>query len=301
MNNSLRNFSLMLEALTELQPEIEAAQAKPVPRSPAPVVQAQAGREPVGTIRPAAPSLVDSLSELGPLPREALLLGLASDGLPVLLNLHDPHPGPLLVVADPGTGKTALLQMIAQAATELHTPGNVQFGVVTNYPDEWARLSDEKHCVGIFPTYHDSAVDFLSSLSGWAHANKGNQQSILLLIDDLESMNDLDFDARQSLRWLLLRGPSRRVWPIITLNAERASQVEDWLEAFRTRIFGNIQDDRTADSLTDIPGTSLRHLQAGLQFALREGDGWLKFWIPEVSLVEYHEAEYRDQQKDSEI
>ena len=285
MDNSLRNFSLMLEALAELQPEIQAAQqAKPVPRSSrepagAPLVASDEGAT---RIRPAAPSLADSLSELGPLPREALLLGLASDGLPVLLNLHDPHPGPLLVVADPGTGKTALLQMIARAATEMHTPNDVQFGAITNHPDEWGYLADEKHGVGVFPTYHDSAMDFLSSLSGWAHANKGGQQSILLLIDDLESMNDLDFDARQTLRWLLLRGPARRVWPIITLNAERASEVEDWLEAFRTRIFGQIRDDHTADKLTGIPGSTLRHLQAGLQFALREGNDWLKFWIPEI-------------------
>ena len=252
----------MLEALTELQPEIEAAQAKPMSTTP---------------------SLADSLSELGPLPREALLLGLASDGLPVLLNLHASQPGPLLVVADPGTGKTALLQMIAQAATEMHTPGDVQYGVISNHPDEWEHLAEYEHCVGIFPTYHDSAVDFLSSLSGWAHANKGSQQSILLLIDDLESMNDLDFDVRQTLRWLLLRGPARRVWPIITLNAERARQVEDWLEAFRTRLFGQVRDDRTAEDLTGIPGTNLRHLQAGLQFALREGNDWLKFWIPKMS------------------
>jgi len=243
---------------------------------------------------PAAPSLADSLSELGPLPREAMLLGLASDGLPVLLNLHDPHPGPLLVAADPGTGKTALLNLIAQAVTEMHTPGDVQFGVISNYPDEWEHLGGFEHCIGIFPTYHDSAVDFLSSLSGWAHANRGSQQSILLMIDDLESMNDLDFDARQNLRWLLLRGPARRVWPIITLNAERASQVEDWLDAFRTRIFGQVQDDRVADHLTGISGTTLRHLQAGLQFALREGKDWLKFWIPEISLVENHTSSQDD-------
>ena len=88
MNNPLRNFSLMLEAMAELQPEIDAAlrQDSDLPR-------------PV----PPAPSLAESLSELGPLPKEAMLLGLASDGLPVLLNLHDPHPGPLLVAADPGT------------------------------------------------------------------------------------------------------------------------------------------------------------------------------------------------------
>lgn len=261
MNNPLRSFSLMLEALSELQPEIDAALPKPVP---------------------AAPSLSESLSELGPLPTEALLLGLATDGLPILLNLHDPHPGPLLIAADPGAGKTALLQLVAQAASQMHAPGDVQFGVVTNYPDEWGHLAELEHCVGIFPTYHDSAIDFLSSLSGWAHANKGSSQSILLLVDDLESMQHIDFDARQSLRWLLLRGPSRRVWPVVSMNAERAAQVESWLEAFRTRIFGLIADDRTADSLTGIPGSTLKHLQAGLQFALREGNGWLKFWIPQV-------------------
>ncbi|MBN1452674.1 MAG: hypothetical protein JW963_16785 [Anaerolineales bacterium] len=279
MDNPLRTFSLMLEAMAELQPEIEAAQQALRLGSPVPAAPAQAGKtKPI----PVAPSLADSLSELGPLPREALLLGLASDGLPVLLNLHDPHPGPLLIAADPGTGKTALLQMIAQAAAEMHTPGDVQFGAVTNYPDEWGHLAELEHCVGIFPTYHDSAMDFLHSLSGWAHANKGSQQSILLLVDDLESMEHIDFDARQTLRWLLLRGPARRVWPILSMNAERALQVESWLEAFRTHIFGNIQDDRTAENLSDIQGASLSQLQAGLQFALREGNDWLKFWIPEI-------------------
>ena len=266
MDNPLHNFSMMLEALTELQPEIEAA-----------AVQADQAQ-----LKPVPPSLTVSLSELGPLPREALLLGLASDGLPVLLNLHDPHPGPLLVAADPGAGKTNLLQMIAQAAADMHDVGDVQFGVITNYPDEWEHLAGLEHCVGIFPTYHDSAIDFLSSLSGWAHANKGSQQSILLLVDDLESMEHIDFDARQILRWLLLRGPSRKVWPIVSMNAERVTQVEPWLEAFRTRIFGKIQDDGVAENLTGISGTTLKHLQAGLQFALREDGDWLKFWIPEL-------------------
>ena len=88
---TLRDFSLMLEALAELQPEIETAHPRPLP---------------------AAPSLADSISALGPLPNEALLLGLASDGLPVLLNLHDPHPGPLLVAADPGAGKTIMTGLL---------------------------------------------------------------------------------------------------------------------------------------------------------------------------------------------
>jgi hypothetical protein len=251
----------MLDALSELQPEIEAAtQAKPIPP---------------------APSLAESLSELGPLPREALLLGLASDGLPVLLNLHDPHPGPLLIASDPGGGKTALLQLVAQAAACMHAPSDVQFGVISNYPDEWGHLAELEHCVGIFPTYHDAALDFLASLSGWAHANKGASQSILLLVDDLESMEHIDFDARQTLRWLLLRGPSRRVWPLVSLNAQRALHMDAWLDAFRTRIFGLIQDERIAQRLSGVPSPPLKGLHAGVQFALREGQDWLKFWIPQ--------------------
>ena len=256
----------MLEAMAELQTETDASRQKP----------------PLRSIQPAAPSLAESLSQLGPLPQEALLLGLASDGLPVLLNLHDPHPGPILISADPGGGKTALLQLVAQAAEQMHAPPQVQFGAITNYPDEWGHLTESEHCLGIFPTYHDSAIDFISSLSGWAHSNKGGRQSILLLLDDLESMQHLDFDARQTLRWLLLRGPARRVWPLVSLNAQRAAQVEPWLDAFRTRIFGHVQDDQDANFLSGLPGAALQHLQAGLQFALREGNDWLKFWIPQA-------------------
>ncbi|GAB4504375.1 MAG: hypothetical protein Fur0043_13690 [Anaerolineales bacterium] len=265
MTNPLRNFSLALEALTELRPEIETARTLPLA---------------------SAPSLSDSLAELGPLPREALLLGLASDGLPVLLNLHDPHAGPLLVVADAGAGKTAFLQLIAVAAAEMHPPEEVQFGVITNYPDEWEYLAGLEHCVGVFPTYHNSASDFLHSLSGWAHANKGGVQSVLLLLDDLESIEQMGFEARQTLRWLLLRGPARKAWPIVTVNAGRAGQVEAWLEAFRTRIFGQVKDHRLAEHLAGVPAFTLRTLQAGLQFALREGDDWLKFWIPEIGWKE---------------
>ena len=136
--------------------------------------------------------------------------------------------------------------------------------------------------MGIFPTYHNKAIDFLHTLSGWAHSRKGAQKSALLLIDDLESMEHLNFEDRQVLRWLLFRGPSRRVWPVVTMNASRLEQVRTWLEAFRTRIFGLIRDNQKAASLTGMSWTPLDQLQGGVQFALREDDEWLKFWTPQI-------------------
>ncbi|MGZ9164015.1 MAG: NACHT domain-containing protein [Anaerolineales bacterium] len=258
---NINRYSLMMEALAELKPEIDAARSvKPVP---------------------ALPPLSEVLTEFGPMPPEALFLGVASDGLPVLLNLHDPIPGPLLITGDAGTGKTGLLQIISRAAGRIHQPQELQFGVLTSHPDEWNAFEDIPNNVGVFPFYHQSAEDFILSLASWAHENKTSRQSVLLLLDDLEAASNLNFDARQNLRWLLLRGPARRVWPIITLNPQRMENIAPWLEAFHTRIFGTIQNPQHTKQL-GAESAELDSLNSGTQFTLREGDRWLRFWAPNI-------------------
>ena len=263
--DEFNRYTMMLEALAELKPELEAARSPKVTQP-----------------KPGMPPLSEVLAEFGPMPEEAMFLGVASDGLPVLLNLHDPVPGPILIAGDAGTGKTALLQTVALAAAMMHQPEQVQFGALTSHPDEWSGLEDAPNNVGIFPLFHRSAEDFILSLASWAHGNKSSKQSVLLLLDDLEAVSKLDFDARQNLRWLLLRGPARRVWPIITLNPNRIENTLPWLEAFRTRVFAPIQDRQIARHL-DAESADLDALNIGTQFALREGDHWLRFWIPSMN------------------
>ena len=252
-----RQFSIILQALTELK--ADSSTSKPIP---------------------SAPALSDVLTEIGSLPAEALFLGIATDGLPVLLNLYDSHPGPILVAGDAGSGKTAFLQTIAQAAIQTHNSNDVQFGVITNYPDEWERMETTPHHVGVFPVGHDSTQQFVSSLASWAHANKNTHQCILLLVDDLESVASLDLETVQHFRWLLLRGPARRVWPVVTLNAPRYGQIISWLQNFRTRIFGRVANGRVAEALGGDKNSGLDQLEARIQFSLRENENWLRFWLP---------------------
>lgn len=259
MNDDMKRYELMMETYAELKPELdEARQARPIP---------------------ARPSLNRILADFGPMPEEALFLGVASDELPVLLNLHDPIPGPLLIIGDPGTGKTDLLQTIARAVGTMHHPEKVQFGALTSHSDEWTGLEEIQNNVGVFSIHHRSSEDFILSLASWAHGNKSSKQSVLLMIDDLEAITNMEMDAVQNLRWLLLRGPARRVWPIITLSTKYLDDMEAWLAAFRTRILGDIRNKEHIRRL-DAGQAGLNSLTRGSEFTLREGDRWLRFWIP---------------------
>lgn len=256
-----RKYSLALEALAELKSEMNAFPLRTTPS-------------------PAAPDLDRVLEAIGPLPREALFLGVASDGLPVLLNLYDPLPGPILIAGDAGSGKTAFLQAIAESAKRTHKPGSLQIALITRHMEEWDKATGSPLITGIFPPGHDGAQDLILSLASWAHSRGNGRQSVLLLIDDLESAAQLDFEAVQQLRWLLLRGASRRVWVFATLNAARYGEVIPWLPSFRTRLFGRISEERVAGALGADKASGVDRLGANIQFSLRENGNWIQFWLP---------------------
>ncbi len=260
MDNNNR-FSLMIDALTELAVEEQT-------HHPTPAL--------------GLPTLKSVIADTSPLPRTALFLGVAEDGLPVLLDLYDPIPGPILIVGDQASGKTTLLQMVARAVELLHIPSSVQSGIITQYPDEWKNFQGSQSTVGIYATQENNTSELLQSLVTWAHNNKGEGQSILLLVDDLEAISKLDQQAQQNLRWLLLRGPARRVWPIVTINASSARNMETWLGFFRTRLFGHIHNPLDSHFIANDEKKMFDDLIAGSQFTMREGNNWLNFLIPTI-------------------
>jgi hypothetical protein len=252
-------FALTLETLTGQGPEIGATQ--PGPDS-------------------SLPRLSEVLDKFAPLPREALFLGLAADGLPVLLNLLDPLPGPLLIVGDATSGKTRLLQAIARVVERAHSPRDIRLAVVSMRPDQWTNLEGSAHCDWVAAPGDASTAGKLSGLVEQAHQKQKSSRITLLLIDDLDAISRMSPVAHQNLRWLFLRGPARRVWPIVSLDSRHAGRLSQWLEAFRTKLFGHIAEVETARVLTGRPDVSFNALTAGAQFAMREGSGWLNFWVP---------------------
>jgi len=229
----------------------------------------------------ALPTLRGVLQKFSPLPHEALFLGVADDGLPVLLNLRDPVPGPVLITGDSKSGKTKFLQIIARTIGQSHNPENIRFTVLTDKRTGWESMDQSANCEGILSFDHPLTTKYLNSLVDWAHNNKHEKQFILLLVDGLEALM-ADEDIHQIFRWLLLRGPARRIWPIVTLNAQHSQDARQWLESFRTRLFGRMAGVRDVQYLTGSTNDLLRELVPGSQFTMRESKDWLSFWLPKL-------------------
>ena len=263
MNNS-KYYPLALEALVELAPEIAAARTQ---SQPAPV----------------RPTLEDILEGFGNFPAGALYLGMADDNLPVLLNLYDPLPGPLLLISDEKAGKTELLKSLALASSRMYGAEEVQFSVTTHAIEDWENLESLPHCAGVIPIQGNDARELVTSLYDWAHQNGGSQQVVLFLLDGLDKTSDWDETTNSQLRWLLMRGPSRRVWPILTLNSTMFGDAKEWFSLFKTFIYGRISNSSLANVLTGAGRANLDSLREGVQFSMKEGNHWLRFWIPSPS------------------
>ena len=253
-------FLLALDAYQEIQAELRQEQL-PLPVTPQASAAGVAPKPPTG------------------FPAGSLLLGMAEDGLPLLLDLYDPAPGPLLVAGDGGSGKTALLHSLARSAG-LQDPGDIQFGVVTPFPEEWTALENLPHCLGIWPAYHPSAQGFLSQLVSWAEALPATRQAILLLFDGFDLVSGGESQAQHDLRWLLLYGPERHIWPVVSVNPARLARLQAWLEYFHTRLLGQVKHIHNARMLLDDPQASLSGLLPCKQFALSQPGSLLKFWLP---------------------
>jgi len=253
-------FLIALQAYQEIQAELHQEQ-QPLP------------------VSPETPNVEVPATQPANLPSGSLLLGMAEDGPPVLLNLYDPGPGPLLVAGDGGSGKTAFLKSLARVSN-VQDPGDIQFGVLTPFPEEWTALENLPHCLGVWPAYHPSASDFMLQLVSWAEVLPETRQVVLLIFDGFDLITRSDFPSQHVLRWLLMYGPERHIWPVITVNPARLTRIQAWLEFFNTRVIGQVKQVYNARSLVEDPQINLGELLPGNQFGLFRSGHWSKFWLP---------------------
>jgi hypothetical protein len=230
--------------------------------------------------RPILPALEEILAQNTSIPRDSLMLGVAMDGLPILLNLNEPAPCPIVVIGEGGSGKTNLLKNLARATDLVQDPADIQFGVVTHFPDEWQALDASPGSMGVWPANHDSAFQFIHKIVEWARQPIHGRQVMVLFLDDLAALTNTSDQVQEDLRWLLVNGAGNQVWTIASLNIVRAVRMKAWLELFNTYIFGYIQQPSMARIITAGALSDFENLTPGSEFDIKQQDNWLRFWLP---------------------
>ena len=226
------------------------------------------------------------LSQIESKPKRTMLLGQCDDGLPIMMGLDDPRMGAILVSGENSCGKTHQLQVMVDSALQLHTPDELQLSILTLHPEEWAYLAIDPHrqasIHGIHAWYDRRSENIVKALSNIAELRRDGHQSEtihLVVLDDLNFVEYLSYEAQMMLHWLLAYGSHLDFAIIATINSVYYHDFRYWIDSFRTRVLGrtNVKDD--GDGLAIHPGSETGTLTPGTYRVWTQGE-WLTYQLP---------------------
>ncbi len=227
-------------------------------------------------------SLLGAMDEI---PSRTILLGQCEDSLPFLMALGDPEIGAILISCDAGFGKTHQLQVMADAAMRINAPHDLQISVLTLNPDEWDYLQSEsksqKYLHDIYAWYDNKGEQTIKTLTELAEDRRQGKQrgaDVLLILDDVNYVEDLSYEAQVNLHWLLEYGSQSGVWVVATINAGLSEGFRYWINTFRTRILGRVVSSSDAEILAMRSDSLADSLAAGM-FRVWAGDDWLTYGL----------------------
>jgi hypothetical protein len=213
------------------------------------------------------------------LPSESCLLGMGEDNAPIILNLLDPTPGPLLILGSRGAGKTHLLRTLVRSAQAINPSGSVRAVVLSDDLSEWQREAATPTLQALASLYADAAVHHLEELGRLVearHCGKQLGESLLLIVDGLNHISDMDAEIRVLFQYLLREGPTTRVWPMVSLEPQHTRSMAHWIRHFSTPILGSLPRNLNKATQANVD------LQTG-QFVVRTRSGWKVFWTPSIN------------------
>lgn len=189
------------------------------------------------------PSIHAILDAYGAFPPYSLVVGLCRDGLPFMLSLDNPKSGSILVVGEPGSGKTQLINVVSTSASLLNNPQNLSYIVISSKTNEYVGLMKFPHCQAFIAPYDRSAGEMVIELASIAEQRRAGRERgsmMMLIIDDFHSLSHIlsDYSVYLNLKSLVLRGPQYGIWPIISINPNDVQEEKgQFLRSFGTYIF----------------------------------------------------------------
>ncbi len=221
-------------------------------------------------------SLAARIHQIGPFFPHDLFLGIAADGLPVLLNLADPSPGPLCIISEKTAPWRSFLFHTAYALSLTHPQANIRFLLISSVLARWQPLNKPPYCLGLTSHFSRQAGRLLAAAERWMYAVRRPRRDeyLLLLIDDLPTLAaHCEEETLLLLGDLLQQGPEYGLWPIVGLPASQLASFPFLQSAQATRIYG-------PGNFTPFNGPDSARLRAlgEQEFLLSQGESrWLRF------------------------
>lgn len=161
------------------------------------------------------------------------------------MGLINANYGSLLIVSDPGCGKSQMLHAILEACAQRNHPDQVAFYLVVHQPTQFADIGHLDQCRLVMQTYDKSLKDIILELVDLVEERRQhdtNGPAVLLAIDDLASaLLHLDEHSITVFYWLIRQGPRSRVFTLATLSTRRLADLDlHFLEAFASRLVGTV-------------------------------------------------------------
>ncbi len=257
---------------------LQSISARPAQAAPLP--------ETAEKLVPSEVTLVQFLEKFGQLNDPTIPIGVTDAARPLLLDLADPQPGPILVLGDEGSGNTDLLKVLAHSACANQSSQEIKFLVISSQPEEWRTWLDSlqkpERCLAILEKDSSGVGDWIIQLAEQAEQRFTRRHSsapILLLVDGLDFISRAESDVQLNFEWLCHNAPWVQIWPVATLPTGMALEMGRWTRHFHTRLMGKMPN-RAAVRLGLSSGFDSEGLAAGRQFAVRIQDEWIKFWLP---------------------
>lgn len=229
------------------------------------------------------PSLEGVLDGLERLPAYSLLLGLCEDGLPLVLDLTDPLPGPFLIAGDDQAANSSLLYSILTAAYLSNTEAEVNLHLISPDADELYELHKQPSFrIGFRPERPEVEI-VLEELVNLVHQrlDSGELQPIqILAIDQLDRLlNRLSPQGLTNFHWLLGHSSQAGLWLFAAIQSIGVKKSHfNILEHFPSRMVGQMKFPRLARFFSGVGRGELDDMLDEGQYFVQAGSETFILW-----------------------
>lgn len=221
------------------------------------------------------------------LPLRTAFLGVDINENPLLFDLMDPRPGSVLIVSDRDAGKIRLAKTLFYSLVFSNPFYEVQFSIISQRTNQW---KSEYNRFGVYfsrltNNYDRPAgrviLDEADRVESRQHGRNEGECRILI-IDGFETLPYMDFDIRLNFEWLLEEGPYYQIWPIVIMDSRTAIKERKWVEKFKTRIVGRLNERQLAREISGLPELDSNALINGKEFVVKIGSQGHHFYLPDA-------------------